>query len=106
MNISINIISCYFYRYFSGCAYGAGFLVNYNDIAGAYSAIVFGIGNTFATIPGIIAPYLVGIITKNVKNLKKNNALLLSSINLRVFLFFFLIFSSSKSKKNGELYLS
>ena len=50
----------------SGCAYGAGFLVNYNDVAGAYSGIVFGIANTFATIPGIIAPYLVGEITKNV----------------------------------------
>ena len=28
----------------SGCAYGAGLLVNYNDIAGIYSGIVFGIG--------------------------------------------------------------
>lgn len=52
---------------FTGCGYGAGFLVNYNDIAGSYSGIVFGIGNTFATIPGIIAPYLVGLITKNQK---------------------------------------
>lgn len=50
---------------FTGCCYGAGFLVNYNDVAGPYSGIVFGIGNTFATIPGIAAPYLVGIITKN-----------------------------------------
>lgn len=52
---------------FTGCGYGAGFLVNYNDIAGPFSGIVFGIGNTFATIPGIIAPYLVGVITKNQK---------------------------------------
>lgn len=74
---------------FSGCAYGCGFLVNYNDIAGSFSGIVFGkynqlvnnyfcilfkvifkcssgIANTFATVPGIAAPYLVSIITKNV----------------------------------------
>jgi ACS family sodium-dependent inorganic phosphate cotransporter-like MFS transporter 5 len=51
---------------FTGCGYSAGFLVNYNDISGIYSAITFGIGNTFATIPGFVAPSLVGVITKNV----------------------------------------
>ena len=51
---------------FTGCGYGAGFLVNYNDISGAFSGVVLGIGNTFATVPGIIAPYLVKILTKNV----------------------------------------
>jgi hypothetical protein len=29
--------------------------------------IVFGITNTFGTLPGIISPYVTGIITKNVK---------------------------------------
>jgi hypothetical protein len=52
--------------FLSGCAFGAGFLVNYNDVAGPYAGIAFGIGNTFGTAPGIVAPYLVGIITKNV----------------------------------------
>ena len=50
----------------SGCAYGAGFMVNYNDVAGPYSGIVFGMVNTIGTIPGIIAPYLVGVLTVNV----------------------------------------
>ncbi len=49
-----------------GCGYGAGFMVNINDISASYSAIVFGISNTFATIPGIIAPYVVGVLTANV----------------------------------------
>lgn len=52
---------------FTGCGYGAGFLVNYNDISGPFSGIVFGIGNSCATIPGIIAPYLVGVLTSNQK---------------------------------------
>lgn len=51
---------------FSGCSVGAGFLVTYNDIAKSYSGILFGISNTFANIPGILVPYLVAIITKNV----------------------------------------
>ena len=45
---------------------GAGYLININDIAGPYSGILFGISNTFATIPGIISPYLAGVITTNV----------------------------------------
>jgi ACS family sodium-dependent inorganic phosphate cotransporter-like MFS transporter 5 len=50
----------------TGCAYGAGFIVNYNDIAGSYAGLSFGIANTFGTVPGIIAPYLVGLLTTNV----------------------------------------
>jgi MFS transporter, ACS family, solute carrier family 17 (sodium-dependent inorganic phosphate cotransporter), member 5 len=55
---------------FSGCNYGAGYLINVNDIGGQYSGIVFGIMNTFATVPGIISPFIVSIITANVKILK------------------------------------
>jgi hypothetical protein len=29
----------------SGCAYGAGFSINYNDASGAYAGVVFGIFN-------------------------------------------------------------
>jgi ACS family sodium-dependent inorganic phosphate cotransporter len=51
---------------FIGCQYGAGFLVNYNDICGRYAGMALGIGNTFASIPGFLVPYLVGVVTKNV----------------------------------------
>lgn len=50
----------------SGCGYGAGFMVNYNDIAGPYAGLVFGMVNTFGTMPGFIAPGLVGILTPRV----------------------------------------
>ena len=50
----------------SGFYWCGGPLVNINDIAGSYSGIVFGIANSFGTLPGIICPYFVGILTKNV----------------------------------------
>jgi sulfite exporter TauE/SafE len=44
---------------------GAGYLVNMNDIAGPYSGIIFGISNTFGTLPGLLAPLITGLITKD-----------------------------------------
>ncbi|KAK2181869.1 hypothetical protein NP493_378g02034 [Ridgeia piscesae] len=49
---------------FSGFQYG-GFLVNHVDIAPRYAGLLFGISNTAATLPGIIAPYTIGKITTN-----------------------------------------
>ncbi|CAF1265078.1 unnamed protein product [Rotaria sordida] len=48
---------------FTGCCYGGGFLLTANDIAPPYAGIIFGISNTFATLPGIISPYVVGALT-------------------------------------------
>lgn len=52
---------------FTGCAYGAGFMVNHNDIAGSYAGLSFGISNTVATIPGFLAPLIVGLLTTHQK---------------------------------------
>jgi hypothetical protein len=41
-------------------------MVNYNDVAGQYAGLVFGMANTFGTIPGFIAPAIVGAITTKV----------------------------------------
>lgn len=50
-----------------GSTLGAGFMVNVNDIGGKhYSGIIFAVSNTFANIPGIIAPYFAGLITSHV----------------------------------------
>jgi hypothetical protein len=57
----------------SAILWGAGHLVNINDISGPYSGILLGISNTIATVPGIVSPYIVGVITKHVieqKNIK------------------------------------
>lgn len=40
----------------------SGVGINYIDIAPAFAAVLGGIGNTFATIPGIMSPLLTGFI--------------------------------------------
>ncbi|XP_025085593.1 sialin-like isoform X1 [Pomacea canaliculata] len=49
----------------SGCQYGSGFIINPGDIAPRYAGIIFGISNTFATIPGFLAPTAIGYITSD-----------------------------------------
>jgi hypothetical protein len=39
---------------FSGLTYGAGFLVNYTEIGGRFSGMVFGLSNTIGTLSGMI----------------------------------------------------
>ena len=35
-------------------------------MSGPYSGILFGVSNTIATIPGIVSPYVVGLLTSHV----------------------------------------
>lgn len=51
---------------FQALVVSGGLIVNINEVGGNYSGILYGISNTFATLPGIIAPYLVGLITTSV----------------------------------------
>ena len=47
--------------------------MNINDASGSFCGVLFGVSNTIATIPGIVSPYLVGVITPQVtKNLFNN----------------------------------
>lgn len=51
---------------FLGLSTGAGFVININEVGGIYSGVLFGISNTFGTIPGIMAPYIVSVLTTHV----------------------------------------
>ena len=44
----------------------SSFFINHGDIAPRYAGTVFGFTNTGASIPGMLAPYIVGAITPNV----------------------------------------
>jgi MFS transporter, ACS family, solute carrier family 17 (sodium-dependent inorganic phosphate cotransporter), member 5 len=46
-------------------------MANINEIAGSYAGMLFGISNTIATLPGIFAPHIVGLITVNVRHIIK-----------------------------------
>ncbi|XP_055343082.1 sialin-like [Paramacrobiotus metropolitanus] len=41
----------------------ASFAINHIDIAPQYAGILMGITNTIGAVPGIVAPYLVGVLT-------------------------------------------
>lgn len=43
----------------------SGFAVNHLDIAPQYASILMGISNTFATVPGIVSPFLTGWIVED-----------------------------------------
>ncbi|KAK0056347.1 sialin-like isoform X1 [Biomphalaria pfeifferi] len=43
----------------------AGILVNHLDLAPGYAGILFGLTNTFGTVPGMIAPVIAGYLTPN-----------------------------------------
>ena len=43
-----------------------GVFVNPLDIAPPFAGTIIGLSNTAGTVPGIVAPYVVALITKNV----------------------------------------
>ncbi len=45
-----------------GLGYGSGYCVNFADIVPAYSGIIFGLANTFASLAGVIGNIVAGII--------------------------------------------
>ena len=44
----------------------SGYFINHGDVAPPYAGTMFGISNTAATIPGILAPYIVASMTPDV----------------------------------------
>jgi len=45
-----------------GLGYGSGFCVNFADIVPAYSGIIFGLANTFASLAGLIGNIVAGLV--------------------------------------------
>ena len=41
----------------------SGYAINHLDIGARYSGVLMGITNTAGTIPGVISPYIVGLLT-------------------------------------------
>ena len=47
----------------------AGFFVNLYEIGGEFTGVIIGLVNTVGTLAGIVAPFITGLLTSNVKNL-------------------------------------
>lgn len=77
----------------------AGYNVNHLDIAPNFAGILMGISNTIATIPGFLAPYVVGVLTdtENVRAGWQSVFYISASINLFGAIFF-AIFASGEQQ--------
>ncbi|CAF4061355.1 unnamed protein product [Adineta steineri] len=63
----LGIITILVFLASSGLGYGSGYVVNFADIVPAYSGVIFGLGNSFASIAGVIGNIIAGmIVTKPV----------------------------------------
>lgn len=51
---------------FTGFSYGGGLFIALSDISGRHAGVLYGVSNTLATIPGFVAPILIGFVTQNV----------------------------------------
>lgn len=50
----------------TGCLYGAGLYISFADLSPRHAGVLYGISNTIATVPGFVAPIVIGVITRNV----------------------------------------
>ncbi len=50
----------------SGFQYGGGYLVNFNDIGGRFSGVIYGLANTLGGLSTIFLPLLIGFVASNV----------------------------------------
>ncbi|CAF1388248.1 unnamed protein product, partial [Adineta steineri] len=61
-NKILGIITILVFLASSGLGYGSGYVVNFADIVPAYSGVIFGLGNSFASIAGVIGNIIAGMI--------------------------------------------
>ncbi|CAF2343474.1 unnamed protein product [Rotaria sp. Silwood2] len=60
----LGAITVLIYLFSSGFALGSGFLVNFADIVPAYSGLIFGIANTFASLSGFLGNIMASFVIK------------------------------------------
>jgi ACS family sodium-dependent inorganic phosphate cotransporter len=80
----------------SGAFSLTGFLVNPLDIAPQYAGIIVGTTNTFSTIPGIISPYITGLIVATSHVLEWRTVFFISATIYFVGAIFYWIFASGE----------
>ncbi|XP_065056219.1 sialin-like isoform X3 [Rhopilema esculentum] len=81
-----------------------GFIVNHLDIAPRYASLIFGMSNTFATIPGIVSPLVVGFVTTHETREEWLIIFILSAAVCGFGTLVFLIFASGKKQLWADPY--
>ena len=86
-----------------GCAW-SGFGVNSLDLSPRHAALLFGIANTFATIPGMVSPTIAGMLTPH-GTPEEWRRVFYGASGIYLFgMIFFLVFGSGEKQSwsNGE----
>lgn len=79
---------------------GAGFFVNHLDVGPSYAGLLFSISNTFATVPGMVAPTMVGLITNNNETVSAwRTVFIITTVQYCIAEAFYLIFGSGTVQK-------
>lgn len=88
-----------------GCGF-SGWSSSYMDIAPNYSGTLYGISNTFGSIPGFVAPSVVGALTEGHETLDRWRWCFLIPAALMVFdtIFFFIFGSAQEQSWNRKNY--
>ena len=76
----------------------SGFPVNHLDIAPRYAGVLFGISNCIATLPGILSPLLVGILTPREKQEEWRLVFLISAGVYLFGMIFYVLFGSGEKQ--------
>uniref|UniRef100_A0A8C7G8M5 Si:ch1073-513e17.1 n=1 Tax=Oncorhynchus kisutch TaxID=8019 RepID=A0A8C7G8M5_ONCKI len=83
----------------AGGTSAAGVFINQIDIAPRYAGVLFGITNTFGTIPGVVAPIITGYLTKDQSLAGWRSVFCLSAGISAVEAFIFTLFGSGEVQK-------
>lgn len=88
---------------FYGIAFGSGYIVVPNDIAGPHAGLAFGIANTVGSIPGLITPYLTAFMTKNKTQAEWQKVFLVAAAMYIIAGISFSIFGSARLQDFGKV---
>ncbi|CAF3466602.1 unnamed protein product [Rotaria socialis] len=61
---TLGVITILVFLASSGLPYGSGYVVNFADVVPAFSGVIFGLANTFASLAGLTGNIVAGIIVK------------------------------------------
>ncbi|CAL1548159.1 unnamed protein product [Lymnaea stagnalis] len=78
----------------TGFQYGGGLFTNVGDIAPSYGGVIYGVSNTIATIPGLLSPVAIALLTPDQTQEQWRGVFYLSAAIYVFGAVFYIVFSS------------